>query len=197
MDHPGAAYFVTTVTADRKPLLMRRGMVQRLLADLWIALRIKETECYAVALLPDHAHLILRPKGSHSLSDFMHSWKRNSSRNANRLFTGIGFRWQESFREHVLRDEKDLLSHYRYVLGNPNKHGGIGFAKCFPEGIVNRKERRHPKDHQDACSSRGQDLYPGLQGGEIAVMDQERARFVYDLYGLTVEDIAIVEGEGK
>ena len=184
--HRGAVYFVTTVTKGREPLLLRRGMPARLLADLWIALRMKGTECLALALLPDHAHLILQPMGSHSLSDFMHSWKRNGSYNANRLIEGINFRWQESFRDHALRDERDLLAHYRYVLGNPKKHGGVGLAKSYPEGLSKRQELGR--------LGVGQDLYPGLRKGRIAATDREIDSLVYDLYGLTDEEIRIVEG---
>ena len=33
------------------------------------------------------------------------------------------FKWQKSFRDHVIRDEKDLCSHLRYVENNHLKHG--------------------------------------------------------------------------
>jgi hypothetical protein len=37
-------------------------------------------------------------------------------------------------------------------------------------------------------------MYPGLRVGAIAATDKEIDRLVYDLYGLTDDEIAIVEG---
>jgi REP element-mobilizing transposase RayT len=181
--HPGAAFFVTTVTAERKPLLLRPDLTTGVLADLWVGLQLKGTECYALALLPDHAHLILRPMGTFSLSAFMHCWKRNASRNANKVLRDVRFGWQPSFMEHALRDHRDLLAHYCYILGNPIKHGAKGVAKCYCDGLVQQRWKG------------GQDMYPGLRVGANAASDKEIDRLVYDLYGLTDDEIAIVEGQ--
>lgn len=32
------------------------------------------------------------------------------------------FRWQKSFRDHVIRDERDFRNHVNYILGNAVKH---------------------------------------------------------------------------
>jgi hypothetical protein len=37
-------------------------------------------------------------------------------------------------------------------------------------------------------------MYPGLRVGAIVTTDKEIDRLVYDLYGLTDDEIAIVEG---
>jgi REP element-mobilizing transposase RayT len=34
-----------------------------------------------------------------------------------------GFRWQSSFHDHVMRDERDYYTHLRYLWRNPVKHG--------------------------------------------------------------------------
>jgi putative transposase len=182
--HPGAAYFVTTVMVERSPLLLRPEVFAGMLTDLWVALRIKETECYALAILPDHAHLVLRPVGAFSLSEFMHSWKRNASRNANKLLKNARFGWQPSFMEHAIRDERDLLAHYRYILGNPIKHGANGLAKCYYDGLVQRRLQG------------GQDVYPGLRTKGAVSPSKEIDRAVHDLYDLTEKEIAMVEGSG-
>ena len=33
------------------------------------------------------------------------------------------FQWQKSFRDHVIRGEKDFYTHWRYTVYNPLKHG--------------------------------------------------------------------------
>ena len=33
------------------------------------------------------------------------------------------FKWQKSYRDHIIRDESDLRNHQRYIWYNPVKHG--------------------------------------------------------------------------
>ncbi len=109
-------------------------------------------------------------------------------------------------------------NHYHYVLGNPKKHGGVGLAKSYPEGLSKRQELARLGDGQDVypglqsggpvddhhnalppvCGDThpraGQDVYPGPRNGQIAATDGEIDALVYDLYRLTEDEIRIVEG---
>ncbi len=83
-----AIYFATSKTQNNFPFFR-----EEILGDLWIAelslvKQIKKFELYAFCLLPDHFHILLRPRSTANLSEVMRSFKTNFSRNANRV---LGF----------------------------------------------------------------------------------------------------------
>jgi REP element-mobilizing transposase RayT len=44
----------------------------------------------------------------------------------------ITFRWQKSFRDHIIRDEKDYLNHLEYIYNNSVKHGLVSDPEQYP-----------------------------------------------------------------
>jgi putative transposase len=75
--------------------------------------------------LPDHCHLLIRPTGSSTFSQIMHSLKPNFTK-AYKEATGIVGSmkfWQKRFWDHIIRDEMDLERHLDYIHYNPVKHG--------------------------------------------------------------------------
>ena len=42
------------------------------------------------------------------------------------------FRWQSSFRDHMIRNEDDYLNHLEYIYNNAVKHGLVKDAEEFP-----------------------------------------------------------------
>ena len=42
------------------------------------------------------------------------------------------FKWQSSFRDHVIRDEEDYLNHLEYTYNNAVKHGLVGESEQYP-----------------------------------------------------------------
>ena len=48
----------------------------------------------------------------------------------------LGFAiWQESFHDHIIRNEKDYLSHYQYIDDNPAKWLEDEYEKVLSERI--------------------------------------------------------------
>ena len=52
------------------------------------------------------------------------------------------FRWQPSFRDHMIRDERDYLHHLEYIHGNALKHGLVNnpedYLYMWVEGMLER-----------------------------------------------------------
>jgi len=69
--------------------------------------------------------------GEYNISQIIHNIKRNFSRDVNKIILNQPihphnipkFKWQKSYRDHIVRDESDLRNHQRYVWYNPVKHG--------------------------------------------------------------------------
>ena len=80
-------------------------------------------ENIAWALLPDHFHLLIDPKGN-DLSVLMKKVKLSFSANY-RKFKSIksGKIWQNRFWDHIIRNEEDYNNHLNYIHYNPVEAG--------------------------------------------------------------------------
>jgi putative transposase len=128
------SYYLTLVTQGRKPLLVENIEVLRTAFKLSKKKYAYEIE--AIVILPDHLHMIIRPKIATEYSKIIRHIKRSfvyglnqelkdqakaeiSHAKYNRSHAGI---WQERFYEHTIRDEKDWLEKMEYIKYNPIKH---------------------------------------------------------------------------
>jgi 5-methyltetrahydrofolate--homocysteine methyltransferase len=68
-------------------------------------------------------HVLVTPAPGHSLESILHSWKRHSALQANKLLGKSGAFWQKESYDHIIRDETDWMNQLHYLLGNPAKAG--------------------------------------------------------------------------
>ncbi|MDX9993436.1 MAG: transposase [Anaerolineales bacterium] len=95
------------------------------------ALRRRDGSIYhllAFCIMPNHVHVVFTPleklNGSyHSLTEILHSLKRNSAKQANLCLGRSGPFWQDESYDHFVRDESELDRIIKYVLYNPVKAG--------------------------------------------------------------------------
>jgi REP element-mobilizing transposase RayT len=80
---PGATYFITTVTHGRYPYFEEEIFRELLVDELLFCSELKSFSLYAYAVMPDHAHVLIRPMGGFTYSQIMHFIKRHCTRNAN------------------------------------------------------------------------------------------------------------------
>ncbi|MCB9849187.1 MAG: transposase [Phycisphaerales bacterium] len=137
---PGGMYFLTIVTAGRRPLLGDAVAIACLRKAVTWVKREMPFRIHGAVILPDHAHFIWElPRGDVDYSkrvgmikvNFTKSFLPNGSRlpqnedsKASHRESGI---WQRRFWEHTIRDETDFQRHMDYIHFNPIKHG---LAKC-------------------------------------------------------------------
>jgi 1-hydroxy-2-methyl-2-(E)-butenyl 4-diphosphate synthase len=76
---------------------------------------------FAWSVMPNHVHVVLRPKGKHKLEDIVQTWKSFSAKKANELLDRSGAFWQAEYYDHLVRDADDFRHQMRYVLENPSK----------------------------------------------------------------------------
>jgi len=133
----GHSYYLTLVTQGRRPLLVENI---ELLCDAFRRSKIKyDYEIEAIVILPDHIHMIIKPKIPKEYSKIIRHIKRSfvygldqetkdqakveiSHAKHQRGHTGI---WQERFYEHTIRDDKDWLEKMEYIRINPLKHNYV------------------------------------------------------------------------
>lgn len=78
-------------------------------------------DLFAWSVMPNHVHVLLRPRAGHELDEIVHSWKSFTAKEANRLLGRQGSFWQEEYYDHLIRDADDFNHQLRYVLENPTK----------------------------------------------------------------------------
>ncbi len=131
---PGATYFFTVVTFNRKNILCLGENPVRFKQSITAVKADHPFTIDAIVLLPDHLHCIWTlPPGD---ADFSKRWMLikgkfarvcedpfevtvNSSRRDKRE-KGV---WQRRFWEHLIRDDLDFKRHVEYIHYNPVKHG--------------------------------------------------------------------------
>ena len=135
------SYFVTICVRDRRCLLSE--IVGRGLAPAEVRLtacgRMAEKELLALTerypvvrldkyvIMPDHIHVLLRITGETAgasprptLAGIIAAFKSLSTRRWNGAAGCAGERlWQQSYYEHIIRDENDFLRHWTYIDQNP------------------------------------------------------------------------------
>jgi putative transposase len=86
----------------------------------------KVFDLVSFCIMPNHAHVVFTPlkegRGSHiALSRIMHSLKRHTAHEANRIMGRTGTFWQHESYDHFVRDDAELDRVVKYVLHNPVK----------------------------------------------------------------------------
>ena len=78
----------------------------------------------AWCVMPNHVHALIAPLEPWTVGKIMHSWKRHTARQANRLLhrTGGAF-WALDYYDRFIRDEPHFLRAVDYIHQNPVKAG--------------------------------------------------------------------------
>jgi len=77
----------------------------------------------AWVIMPNHAHVMLRPYDGHSLAGIMKRVKGISARKINLLLGQSGTVWQSDYFDRYIRDEDDFKRKLLYIEENPVKAG--------------------------------------------------------------------------
>lgn len=114
--------------AQSGPFWLRDPRIADLVADSAHHRDGRVYDLEAFCIMPNHVHMVYAPLPKadgthHAMSAIMHSLKRYTARQANRLMGREGSFWQHENYDHVVRDEAELQRIVSYVLNNPVKAG--------------------------------------------------------------------------
>jgi putative transposase len=141
---PGAAVFITQVVQDRQPVFRDPQTVELLRVTLRMVRSLHPFNMLAYVFLPDHFHILIQPTGESNFSQIMHSLKPNFTKAYKEMMSrteSLKF-WKKRFRDHVIRDERDLENHLHYIHYNPVKHGLIADPRDWPDSSYREWEER-------------------------------------------------------
>ena len=130
--------FITVATYKRNKILIKN--IEKLKESIKKAKIIYEFEIYAMVILPDHFHTILKPENVREYSKIMGSIKSSFTKSISgedidkaisqsrikRREKGV---WQRRFYEHTIRNQEELNSLLDYIHYNPVKYGYVNSVK--------------------------------------------------------------------
>jgi len=129
----GYSYYLTIVTHQRNPILIDN--IELLRESFRVSKKKYQYKIEAIVILPDHIHLIIKPKIAKEYPHIIRTIKQYFSKHCEEhYFTHLeqstsrwkeGYRtvWQKKYYEHTIRNEKDFLEKITYMQNNPLKHG--------------------------------------------------------------------------
>ena len=121
-DAPGTAHHVMVRGIARGSIFLDDADRREFLRRLAILVPELGFRCFAFALIPNHAHLLVR--SSHTkLSVLMARLGTGYAHYFNRRHDRVGHLFQNRFRSRRVVDDGDLMGLVRYVCLNPLEHG--------------------------------------------------------------------------
>jgi len=115
----GSTYFIT--------FRLKKGTLntleRRLVRDQIVSGNEKYYLLLAAVVMPDHVHILLRPKLGIALSRIMKGIKGGSSRLLNGTRQTRGSLWQDECWDRIVRDEAEFCEKLEYMFNNPMKRG--------------------------------------------------------------------------
>jgi putative transposase len=145
-------FFVTTVTAQRRPLFRYEANARLLLQTLLDYRSHGKYLLHDFVIMPDHLHLLITPADDISLERAIQFIKGGFSF---RLKSKLAV-WQESFTNHRIRDQEDLERHCEYIRMNPVRAGLMG--------------RPDEYQYSSAAHPRLDEVPPGLKPCSVAAL---------------------------
>ena len=122
---PNSLIFITIVTSKRRNILIEN--IELLKFSIKNAHKYYNFEIYAICVMKDHLHLLIKPNNIKEYSKIILLIKRTFSKKID-FNTIVDYKqsdsnikrkerdiWQRRFWEHTIRNEEDLYHHIDYI----------------------------------------------------------------------------------
>ncbi len=99
------------------------------------------------AVMPNHVHVIVRPKEEHALPEILHSWKSFTAHEINKCLGKRGDVWQDESYDHLIRGPKDYGNQAAYLERHSTRWKSDRIAKDENAAQVHDRDG-HSTGHQ-------------------------------------------------
>jgi putative transposase len=97
-------------------------------------------------LMPNHFHLLLRPRGDGDLGRWMQWLATSHVRRYHRHYGGSGHVWQGRFKAFPIQQDEHLLTVLRYIERNPLRAELVAKAEDWPHSSLPDRLSRQPSE---------------------------------------------------
>ncbi|MBP3683945.1 MAG: transposase [Oscillospiraceae bacterium] len=117
-------YFVTICTHNKQFLFGKIGenTEEKKIAEtgiLEIPIHYPEVRIEHYAVMPNHVHILLYlSDGKNSMDQIIGKYKAHVTRQIHKIHPDLKI-WQDSFHDHIIRDEKGFQKIWLYIDSNP------------------------------------------------------------------------------
>lgn len=125
---PGAEYFLTFCTKDRRCGLAHPGLLDVLGVSMQQLSADRVWSVRTAVIMPDHIHLLVALRSEDTLSEAVRLFKGRSSV----VLRGAELQWQRGYFDHRMRDGEDRLPVFRYIYLNPYRAGLVDIGRRWP-----------------------------------------------------------------
>lgn len=98
----------------------------------------------AWVVMPNHVHVLVRPRDDWSLECLLHTWKSFTANRLNKVLVRTGSFWMDETFDHIVRSEAQLAHYLCYIRENPAK-------ARLPKGQFTLWEREGDKEPDPGC----------------------------------------------
>ena len=122
-EYDGSTYFITFNTWERLEL---SPAARQIVLDACLFLNTQRYDLFALVVMPDHAHMLIRPlpkteEAYWSLSSIMHSIKSYSAKQIPKVMPHIGTIWQPERYDRIVHNDRAFTAIWNYLCQNPVK----------------------------------------------------------------------------
>jgi putative transposase len=150
IEHPGAAYFVTSTVVDFVVVFDQKVYFDIILENLDFYRNKYKFKLYAFVIMPEHIHLIIHPSRESQIKEIMRDFKSYTSRKLTSQLQKDGIFgilnqlkrfaspkiahpfWTEGNRPIGIYSEKILRSKINYIHANPLRRGLVKNLDDYP-----------------------------------------------------------------
>jgi putative transposase len=125
---PGATYFITLATHDRKEGLNESHIASAIKEEISALEQDGTITQHAAVIMPDHMHLLMTNLGRLKVGQVVARTKVKTRSS----MMASGLRWQGNYYEHRMREVDQLEEVVRYIFLNPYRAELISQNGVYP-----------------------------------------------------------------
>ncbi len=148
-------FHIISTTKNRTTWCTEIGVPEILMDNLIMTRNAHRACLFAFCILPNHINLLISP-GQKGLSAFMHSFKRNRSRDVRQLLNPMRAKvhehplreihWQKGFYDRHIRTDDQLSSTLFYIQTNALHHQLVSTESDWPWSSIHFSRLLDPMD---------------------------------------------------
>jgi type I restriction enzyme R subunit len=111
--------YETLLNAGSGSCVLRDPAIAKIVDDALHHFQGERYDLDEYVIMPNHVHVLVKPKPGHRLVDILHSWKSFTANQINKHLGKTGQFWQHESYDHIVRHDRAMDAIRRYIRENP------------------------------------------------------------------------------